>query len=67
MMRPLSPLEVITAKISAGAMTLWYCSGLPPLTLPAWFVAYISFYCISNHVLGVFLVVIKNGGGWPDD
>lgn len=66
MIHPLNTLEVVTAKLSAGAITIWYCSGLPPLTLPAWFVAYISLYCIAERVLGVFLLVIKNGGGWPD-
>jgi hypothetical protein len=71
MIYPLTKLEVLVAKLTAAVIVLRWQYGalssadsvlaflvLVPITLVLWEFA--------EHVLVVFLLMIKNGGGWPD-
>jgi len=68
---PLTKLEVMVAKITAAAIVLrWQYSALSSAASDLEFLVLVPITMVlwnfADHVLIMFLLLIKNGGGWPD-
>lgn len=65
MAQGLSALERTVTGISALAITDYFLDGLPALPLVASMVVFISLFAFAETTLLLFLLVVKNGDGWP--
>jgi len=62
MTRRLSKLEVALAEVSAIAVAL----ALPTPPGLGGLVGSVSAYLFAQTILIMFLLMVKNGGGWPE-
>jgi hypothetical protein len=65
MMRRLSKLELAVSQLSAIAVALAYPFADPSRGF-AGFVPFVVVYCFARSTLVMFLLIVKNGGGWPE-